>query len=390
VTATAGTETRSVLAIVLGAVLVPLNSTMIAVALPDIARAFDVTKGTTSILVIVYLVVMLVGQPVLGRAADRFGARPVLFVGLGGLAVTSLLAALAPTFPLLVLARMAQASFAAALQPSIQSMLRLVTARERRGRTFGLLGSAASTGAALGPIVGGLVIALAGWEAIFLVNIPVVVVVLVLLRRVPDRRTTAPTVTEGAATVGRIRNPVFITAFVVQATTTLAQYALLLAVPLILDERGWGSAAVGLALTALTIGSIVVGPPGGRVGDQYGSRLPTTVGVALAAGSVAVLAVGGPSVAAVVLIVAITVFGFGFGLAAPNLMTAALESVAEARTGAAGGLFSTARYLGSIPASIVFGVLVDEGTGGVHAVLIVAAVSTAVALAATPRLPTRA
>ena len=164
----------AVVGMMLAAVLVPLNSTMIAVALPDIASDLDVSTGTSGVLVVVYLVVMFVGQPLGGRVGDRVGYRRTLIIGLLGVAAASVAAALTASFAALVATRALQAVFAAVLVPNTQAMLRATTAPEHAGRVFGVFGSLIGVGAALGPLVGGAVTALIGWQAVFLVNLPII------------------------------------------------------------------------------------------------------------------------------------------------------------------------------------------------------------------------
>ena len=142
--------------VMLAAVLVPLNSTMIAVALPEIASDLDVSTGATGLLVVVYLVVMLVGQPLSGRVGDVVGARRVLVIGLVGVGAASIAASFVGSLAALLVARTGQAVFAAMLVPNVQSIMRASTTAAARGRTFGLLGSMLGAGAALGPLIGGL------------------------------------------------------------------------------------------------------------------------------------------------------------------------------------------------------------------------------------------
>ena len=126
--------------IALASALVPLNSTMIAVALPDIASDFDISKSRASVLVTVYLAAMLVGQPLAGRLCDVLGARRLALIAATGFGAFSAAAMFASSFGLLVTLRAAQAAFAAALVPSVQAMLREVVPASQRGRAFGVQG----------------------------------------------------------------------------------------------------------------------------------------------------------------------------------------------------------------------------------------------------------
>lgn len=366
--------------------LVPLNSTMIAVALPDVADDFGIGSGSAGVLVTIYLVVMLVGQPTLGRLIDVVGARRALHWGLVGFAGASLATSFAGTFPILVSGRAAQAVFGAALMPSSQALLRSLSEPTKRGRSFGLLGSFIGAGAAAGPVFGGLVTELGGWRGIFLINVPIAAAALwavAALQALPTNRARVP----GAPGLTHVLTQrAFGAAFLTQATTTLSQYSLLLAVPIVLDGRGWGSAQVGTALTALTAGMVLMGPVGGRVGDRRGRRFPAFIGVGAAAFATALAALMVEDSAAGV-VAAISIFGFGLGFAVPSVQTAALESVPEEFAGSAAGVLSMSRYTGSIPASVLFALLVSEGGGGSRALLTVASLAMLVAVLAATMLP---
>jgi MFS family permease len=377
----------TVLGIAAAAGLVPLNSTMIAVALPTIADDFDISTGTASVLVTVYLVAMLVGQPVAGRVADVVGNRRAVLWALVGLIVMSFAAAFAPSFLWLVVARLAQAVCAAALGPSVQSLLRALTSPDEQGRTFGLMGSVLGVGAALGPVIGGVLTQAFGWQAIFLVNVPIAGGALLAAIRTRPRPADRRDGRHVETTDERILNPVFVACFSAQALSTLAQYALLLLTPIVLAARGWQSGSIGLALSALTIGMILMGPPGGRAGDARGRRAPTTFGLTVAAVAVAVVLVAGPSVTPFVLVAVLATFGVGLGLATPNLMSAALASVPMGRTGSAAGVLSMSRYVGSIATSLTISAVVTSDAGGTRVVLALSCVATVVAALVATRLP---
>jgi DHA2 family methylenomycin A resistance protein-like MFS transporter len=327
--------------------------------------------------------------------ADAVGPRRLAVIAVTGFGVCSAAAMFAGSFPVLIGLRAAQAAFASALMPSVQAMLRMVTRPSERGRAFGVQGSVIGVGAGLGPVIGGLVIALFGWRAIFGVNLPIVAVVLfVLSRRVPGEPAVEdrPIPRErGAHPTGdeRVVNPVFVAAFSVQALSVLAQYALLLITPIVLDDRGWSSAAIGLALSALTLGQILTGPPGGRLGDRRGRRVPVLRGLAVCLVGVTASAVLGDGVASAVLIATLLCFGLGLGLATPSVQTAGMEAAPDSRIGLASGVLSMSRYVGSITASLLLAALVDDAGAGVAVMLLVSAGSLAVSLAAAWRLPSR-
>lgn len=378
-------STRQLVALGAAASLVPLNSTMIAVALPRIAEDFDRSVGSVSVLVTIYLVAMLVGQPVAGRVTDRIGTDRAIRIALTLFLVASVGGALATTFAILLVARFAQAVAGSLLVPSVQAMLRNTVDPDDRGRIFGLFGSMLGMGAAAGPVIAGGLIEVWDWPAIFVVNVPVIVAALLVpLSRV---RTVAAPMALDAAPLRR--NPVFRASFSIQALTTFGQYLLLLVAPVLLEARDWSSAGIGIGLSALTIGMVVMGPVGGRVGDRVGRRFPVLVGVAVSAVALAGVALAGDDVGAVLLVACLLGFGVGLGFASPSVMTAALESVDERRSGTAAGVLSMSRYVGSITTSLLVGAwIADDGTGA-RGAFVLAVVAAVLALGATTRLPVR-
>lgn len=382
--------TATVVGISLASALVPLNSTMIAVALPDIARAFDISTGQASLLVTLYLAAMLLGQPVAGRIADGVGARRLATIATIGFGTCSAAAMSAGSFELLVGLRTLQAVFASALVPSVQSMLQALVPGPERGRAFGVQGSVIGAGAGLGPVIGGLATAAFGWRAIFGVNLPIVLAVLYVLRTsVPSTLAVPATASPAASTSARLLNKVFRAAFAVQALATVAQYALVLAVPIVLDSRGWTAASIGLALSFLTLGMVLVGPLGGRLGDARGRRWPVLAGLTATLVAVSTSAARGDGVAAAVIVLTLLVFGLGYGVASPSIQTAGIEAAPNDKVGAASGLLSASRYVGSIISTLVLASVVQDDGRGLQTMLLVSAASLAVALVAAARLPGR-
>lgn len=370
----------TIVGVSIASALVPLNSTMIAVGLRSVAHDFDITKQHARILITIYLVAMLVGQPISGRVSDLVGAKRATLASLTGFAACSVAAVFAPSFGFLVAARSTQALFASALAPAVQSMLRAVTTTGERGRAFGILGSVTGVGVAAGPLVGGQLVDSFNWKAIFVVNLPVIAVAAVMLGRVhvprlthvedPDPTTSAP----APSADDRIWTPTFIAAFATQALSNFGQYALLLMCPAVLEAQGWSSRSIGYVLTAMTVGIIVMGPVGGRYGDKIGRTVPVMGGLTVAALGVALLIPFGATVGVEVLVVALGVFGLGFGAAGPGLMAAGIEAVPASRTGVAAGWLSMSRYIGSIVSTWLLSRLVDDDANGSRSMFVIATV----------------
>ncbi|HEX5501102.1 MAG TPA: MFS transporter [Thermomicrobiales bacterium] len=436
-------------AIALGLVLAPLNSTMIAVALPALATDFHVGIGGTGWLVVGYLIAMAVVQPIAGGLGDGYGRRRVMLGALGVFLAASLLAAAAPTFPALVGLRLGQAVAGALIVPNGIALVREWVPKARRGAALGLLGAATGAAAGVGPLVGGLLVGLGGWRAIFVLNAPLVAAALLAgwsgLPRVGGRRAVhrfdlagtallagwlgglalvasapAGTATGLPMPVLAAATPALLAAFVwrearaarpvvrlalfrerafagacaASALGNLAMYATLLAVPqfLTLVERR-PSAEVGLVLSALSLPLVVLAPLAGRLADQLGRRPVALGGGALALAGFAPLLRLAPGWSPWLLAAPLLVAGCGLALGTPAIQAAAIEAVAVRHAGMASGVFSTSRYLGSIVGSAVLAGLLGPATiaaGGFRDVFAMVAVAALGALAACALLSGRA
>ncbi len=370
--------------------LVPLNSTMVAVALPTLARAFGIGRGKAGVLITVYLLAMLIGQPLAGRLSDAIGNKRLVMVSVVGFGVCSFGAALSTKFVWLVASRASQAVFASALAPAVQSMLRSLSAPSDRCQVFGILGSVIGVGAAAGPIVGGVLVGSFGWKAIFLVNLPVVAIILVVLATVKVESIQLVNTDPRMHLDKRkpqLLNPTYVAAFATQALTNLGQYSLLLIAPIVFDERGWKSGETGLALSALTIGLIVMSPIGGRYGDEFGRRWAVTRGLGVAVVGGLILLPFGIGVSPPILISTLGAFGIGLGFASPSILAAGLEAVSDERSGIAAGLLSASRYVGSILASLLLSAFVADNGSGARIMFIATAAASMLAMTVGFRLP---
>jgi MFS family permease len=165
--------TPTMLGIASGAILVPLNSTMLAVALPSVMTTFAVEPSDVASLVTLYLGAVTVALPASGSIGDRFGHRRAFLVGVVAFAVASLVAALAPTFAVLAVSRVFQAASGALVSTSSVALIRSTAPADRRGAAFGLFDMLVSTSAAIGPLIGGLLVGAFDWRAMFLLAVPI-------------------------------------------------------------------------------------------------------------------------------------------------------------------------------------------------------------------------
>ena len=399
----------------LAGALVPLNSTMIALALSPIAHSFHVSIGSATWLVSAYLVAMAVVQPLGGRMGDLLGHRRAFLAGLAGFALCSAAASLAQDFPLLVALRVAQAVAGGTMAPNAAALIRTATDSETRGRVFGWFGTGMGLAAAVGPPVGGLLVGSAGWRMIFVVNLPLAAIAFLLALWAIERdaprerrprfdifgaagatlvlgcfvatlflvpRSTAAAAALGAAfvvvgfllvrrerriddpflEVGLFRRRAYAAATATIFLHNLCMYSLLLLVPVLMERRlGLSASGAGAVVAALSVAMMAGSPAGGTLSDRRGRRFPVVIGsIAIAAGLTGLVAiVGAPSVGSVA--VGLAVVGLGVGIAGASLQATAVEAAPHRLAGAAAGLFMTARYAGGIAAAGLTAGAADSG-----------------------------
>lgn len=165
--------------------LAMLDSTVTMLAVPALQREFP-SAGLPDLswVVSAYAVLFAALLAPCGRLADTLGRKRILLGGIALFSVASLLCALAPTVPLLVAARALQGVGAAVMVPASLSVLLLETPPARRVMSISLLSAAGAVAAAVGPSLGGLLVEAFSWHAVFLINIPLGIALIVAGARV--------------------------------------------------------------------------------------------------------------------------------------------------------------------------------------------------------------
>jgi MFS family permease len=194
VTQRATFDRRLVLPMVLGSVLNPVNSSIIAVSLVPIGRAFDAPPSETAWLVSALYLATAIGQPLVGRLVDVLGPRLLYVVGTALVGVAGVLGLVAQDLWMLVVARVVLGLGTCAGYPSAMFLIRREARRTGQDSPAGiltLLSVANQTIAVVGPTLGGFLIGVAGWRSTFAVNLPLSIACLLLARRLPSRREVA-------------------------------------------------------------------------------------------------------------------------------------------------------------------------------------------------------
>ncbi|HSO96047.1 MAG TPA: MFS transporter [Acidimicrobiia bacterium] len=174
---------------VLGSGIAFLDSTVVNVALPAIAKDFHASLADLQWVVTSYLLTLGSLLVIGGSLGDLFGRRRIFVFGLIGFAVTSLLSGVAPSIGTLIAARALQGMTAALLIPGSLAIISASFRQEDRGAAIGAWSGLAGVATAIGPFLGGFLIDSVSWRLVFLINLPFVVVTVYLANRhVPETR----------------------------------------------------------------------------------------------------------------------------------------------------------------------------------------------------------
>jgi len=389
-------------AICLGAFILLVDVTIVNVALPRMADDLHASFSSLQWVIDVYALALAALLMVSGSLADLFGHRRLYTAGLSLFALASLACALAPNAAVLIAARGVQGAGGAAMFATSAALVATTYHGRDRGVAFGVWGAVNGAAAAVGPIMGGLLTEGFGWQAIFLVNLPIAVAAVAMTLRVLPAgargagRLDVPgavvfTLAAAALTYALIRggehgwgDGLTVTAFVVAGAAAVAFVPVELRAPhpmldLALLRRpafaglltgallyqlaafsglvflslwlqnvlGLSPVRSGLALMPLAGTSFVVAAAAGRHMHKIAPRVPIGAGLLLIAAGCLML---GTSVHAgsgqSALFAGLAVAGAGVGLATPVLVSAAVSAVPPARAGMAGAAVNTFRQLG--------------------------------------------
>jgi len=186
-------ELMIVIVIALGSFMAGLDATIVNIALPAIAKSFDVSTVTVSWVLNAYLIILVSLLLAASRLGDMKGYRNIFLGGFAIFTAGSALCGLSPTIDMLILARMVQAVGGAVISALGAVMVTSYLSASLRGQALGLVAMFTMLGAALGPVVGGFLTSAFSWQYIFFVNLPVGIIAILLgIHILPQTAPTAP------------------------------------------------------------------------------------------------------------------------------------------------------------------------------------------------------
>jgi len=396
-------QVAALFALCLAVFMVAVDGTVISVAVPSITAELNPSYNEILWIGDIYSFVLAGLLLTMGNIGDRIGRKRLLLISAVGFGVASVLAAVAPTAALLIVARAVQGVAGAGLMPSTLALLRTVfTDDHQRTRAVGIWSASGAAGAAMGPTVAGVLLEHFYWGSVLLVNLPVVALVAVVGAWVlPEARsaTRHPLdlasvvlstagilgvvygITELAHTglgfwpaypalvVGALLSVVFLrrqrrlttplldlqlfsqkgfsAAIVAQTVTVFANVGALFFVPIYLRQvNDFSALQSGIALLPDSLTGVVAATNTGRLVRRWGDRRVLLLGLAVGAVGLVALGVTIPiSYAAIV--VPLMMIGFSFALVVTAASNMVLTSASADRVGAATGISEASFELGN-------------------------------------------
>ncbi|HET6865963.1 MAG TPA: MFS transporter [Solirubrobacteraceae bacterium] len=392
-----------------------LDNTVVNVALPSIQRDLHASLASLEWTVNAYTLTLAVLLVTGGRLGDIFGRRRMFLFGVVVFGLSSLAIGFAPTDGFLVAFRAVQGVGAAFMMPATLSIITQAFPPEQRGTAIGTWAGVSALALAIGPVVGGFLTEYVSWRAIFFINPPiaVVAVAVTLFATQESRDETVDRTVDyagiAAVTVGltalvlalveanswgwgsarvisllvvaaialplfvlierRAKAPIvnfafftsrtFLGANMVAFLISFAMFAQFFFLTLYLQNiLGYSPLQTGIRFLPATIMIIIMGPLAGRLTDRVGSRPLMTLGLVIVAISLGIESRLTVHSGYGLLLPGFVLMGLGMGLVMSPMSTAAMNSVDRTKAGAASGLLSMIRMVGSTFGVAVMGALV--------------------------------
>ncbi|WP_246127988.1 MFS transporter [Amycolatopsis rhizosphaerae] len=384
--------------------LVLLDTTVLTVALPSLGGSLAARQWVVNGYTVAFAAFLLGG----GALADRFGALRVFRWGVAGFGLLSLASAAAPNLTVLVVLRLLLGVAGAACLPSSLALIAaLYPEPARRAKALGAWAAITGVALATGPLAGGALVALGGWRAVFLVNVPLAAAGLALARGIPslageraldwpaqfavclflglltdaiiDRRIVSAVAAavvfavfvigerrSRAATVppGLIRVPGVAIGLASGAAINFVLSGTLFVVTLALqDGRHLTAVQTGLAFLPLTLPTAFNPLITSRIVAARGPRLLVLCGLLLLTAGAGLLAATAPAPYPV-LALGLALLGFGVSFSLPALVTAVVSGAPGGYAGTAGGLLNAVRQMGATVGVAVMGTGIGAGGYG--------------------------
>jgi MFS transporter, DHA2 family, multidrug resistance protein len=389
----------AIAAIILAIVMSVLDSTIVNIALPSIAREFNVSAAASIWVVNAYQLAILMLLLPLASLGEIVGYRRVSQAGIVIFTLASFACALAPTLLTLSIARVIQGVGAAGIMSVNAALVRFTYPHRSLGRAIGINAFVVASSAAVGPTIASAVLAVAHWRWLFGINVPIgLITIIISLKSLPESERTARALNYGGALLyagclglilsglqalshhaattlalaqialgallgwlltrhelpraaplvpfDLLRRPIFTLSLATSVCSFTAQMSALVSLPFEIQRLGHSAVETGLFMTPWPLALALAAPIAGRLADRYPAGILGGLGLAVMATGLLLLALFPSTGSGLGLIWRMALCGLGFGFfQAPNNRTI-MAAAPRARSGAAGGMLSAARLLG--------------------------------------------
>lgn len=391
-----------VLVISLGSFMAGLDATIVNIALPDIAKAFEVSTVMVTWVLNAYLIILVSLLLAASRLGDMKGYRNIFIGGFALFTFGSALCGLAPSIDVLIASRMLQAVGGAVIAALGSVMVTTYLSSSLRGQALGIVAMFTMLGAALGPVIGGFLTSAFSWQYIFYVNLPVGILAIILGHMViPKRDPVSPgskldipgviivfvalgtlifglTNLQGSARLTgmvaivislvfwllfsfqekRAKEPIVNFGLFKNRSYTLqninimliqmAMAGVMVLMPFYLElVKGIPTDNAGTILLALPVGMILTAPLAGKISDVIGTKKPIMIGFAIAAVGLFLLSTISYHTSVGHVCIYLFILGAGSGIAYSPLNSAVMGESPVKERGASSGLIKMMTNLGS-------------------------------------------
>ena len=392
------------LIVVMSTFMATLDSSIVNVALPQMARAMDVDTAQIQLVVTSYLIVIVGIILIFGKLGDMLGKTKIFTFGIAMFTLGSLLCGIGGSFPVLIGARIIQAVGAAATMANNQGIITQVFPATERGKALGLTGTSVALGSLVGPGLGGIIVGAASWEYIFLINVPVGVVVLFFaIKLLPrsNKKATDRLDVLGAAlfmfsivplfvALGQVpslgfANPLILTGFIVSIVSFVAfivveqkRHNPLISLAIfknklfslsifcafitfvglfcnsiiqpfyLQDVMNYAPEQAGLIMMIFPLVLSVLAPVSGHVSDKIGSELLTFIGLLLISLGLFLMSTLTEQSSLMTMVIFIVVLSAGMGLFQSPNNSLIMSTVGRHQLGIAGSINALVRNMGMV------------------------------------------
>jgi len=402
--------------VTLGTMLSGYVSSSINIALPNIIQTFGFTMDSVVWVSLAYMLPYGATLPIMGKLGDQFGRKKMFLIGLSIFTVATLLVGLAWNSTILILFRILQGLGAGLLFPNSMALVADAFPPNERGQALGMWGAFAAAGSTLGPTIGGYIVEYMEWRLIFYSILPISLLGLLLGSRIlkeskndtaakidyvggfllvfslscmllalnqgsKEGWTSAYIVGLGVSTIvsmgaflyveSHIANPLvdlrlftnitFTMSNIVGFLSFLAMFGGLFLLPFYLRNiQGYSAIKAGMALLPLMGSMVVLAPLGGRLADNFGSKIPASIGMAVMAMALFSFRILDDKTSYSYIAFGLVVMGAGLAFTMSPLSNGVMGTLPKDKIGVGSGVFNLFKNVGGSVGVAIMGTLLNN------------------------------